>query len=218
MWSGRLVFFTIGASWRGSVSQWLFCEFPIWSQQTFFLSGKINIFCGRVGLSLFKSFAAQSCTSWPVIRIDVSYLMRNTGCLQALVIEIVLNHGLDRIYKFGSSFLFRTIWVRLPSCRTFIITIGLILSFIIRKTVLDWHSNTLKSSYWNIRCECLTVQSAVSKFMREGLMSWSCLPHRQWPTASSFLPSKQIQKNRRMNEITYSKWQQFIHHRQTYTI
>ena len=42
---------------------------------------------------------------------------------------IVVNHGLDLTLKFGCSFLIRTSRGRIPSCRTFVITIGLIQFF-----------------------------------------------------------------------------------------
>ena len=87
---------------------------------------------------------------------------------------IVVNHSLDLTNKFWSTFLMKTIRMRIPSWCTFVITIGLIQFF---SNSLHWHQNTLEFSYWSFWHECHTVQHAISKFLEEWIASWFYFLH-----------------------------------------
>ena len=62
---------------------------------------------------------------------------------------IIVNHSLDLTYMFGSSRM-RTIWVKRPSCRTFVIINKLYQLFPNPEQSSDWHLKTINSSYWII--------------------------------------------------------------------
>ena len=84
MWTGYLVYITIGTTFENRTSQWLFCKFTIWFQQKFFSSEKnLSMFGLREWLNLLKSFAAWSfllsfiaCDkNWPFLILYEKYWM-----------------------------------------------------------------------------------------------------------------------------------------------
>ena len=55
----------------------------------------------------------------------------------------------------------------------------------------DWCPHSLKSWYWCIWCECHLVEHTVSNFLEKWIASWCCFPHRQCPTHTCLLQSRQ---------------------------
>ena len=104
------------------------------------------------------------------------------------LVGIIVNHGLDLTKKFRSSFLIRTIRVKLLGSCTFII---------------------MKSSYWSFQYKCQIAQHTVFKFLEERIVSWCCFSHRQCASDFSSQHSRQNLKQTKY-KINDSKWQQFI--------
>ena len=150
IWTGCLVFINIGTSCGNSASRRLFCEFTIWSRQKCPRPERART-CSVGGDAWICAIALQcflfSSPSWPLIKKigPFSSCMRNTGYgfmhdqpdkkLRPSHIHsngldwlagIIVHHALDPINKFGSSFLIRTIDVRLTISPTFEFNLGLI--------------------------------------------------------------------------------------------
>ena len=130
----------------------MFCEFTLWSSQKFFSSEKNqSMFYWWKCLSSLKSFTTRSfllllmaCDKKITlfhIKLEISNgfihsllnkKLRHSHVLGyrfGWLVGMVVNQGLDLLNKFRSTFLIRTIRVRLLRYRTFVITIRLIQLF-----------------------------------------------------------------------------------------
>ena len=229
MWTGGLVFINIGISCGNRVSQRLFLEFTNWSWQKFSYQRKPTVCSDREdGWVCWKGLQRDisSCPLWLVIKITRNdgfnlSCTRSTECLHALrtylethvscygpgwLTENIVNHGLD-LNKFGSSFLIRTIGMRLPSCYRFIITMGLTQPFL--NLLHCPQINT--QAHWNLRIELLAWVSncTVCRFRNSGrlncvvvLLFLQTVPN--WLFCSTV--NKTWNKRKHMREINTLKW------------
>ena len=200
-WTGWYISISIGTSCGERENQQLSFKFIIQCWSKFFSSVKKNVRLEEMLEFVEKICSAFffSCSSWTVIKIfSFGSYMRNTKCLHTLITwypypnkkkkkkkklrhshvsgygpnwlaGIVVNYSLDLTNNLWNSFLIRT---QLPSCRTFVINIELVQLFLNRLHCPHIFSQTLKTSYWNFRCECQVVQYAVAKFLEEWITPW----------------------------------------------
>ena len=124
------------------VDAWVFLK--IFQVRSFLLS---FMACDKnwIFLILYKKNRMFSWTSYLIRNSDTShFLCYRPDCLA----DIIVNHGLDLTHKFGSSFLKRTIRVSFSVSRTFSVTHPILFESSALSST-DWHSNIMKSSYWD---------------------------------------------------------------------
>ena len=153
MWIGCLVLITISTSCGNRAGQQLFCEFTIWSWQKFFLKNKAysvrrNLeFVQKLWSMVFPLVLhgqwKKLALSHHVLEISNIFMYclsdkkLRCSCVPGYgpdwLAEIIINHGVDLIYKFNSSYQNK---VRLPSCYIFITPLDTFNLFWILCTIL----------------------------------------------------------------------------------